>query len=115
MTCGAKILKQQTHAVGNSQEIGFSNTSIYSGISNFMGNEPRYFSKFKCVDKESGEPIVNRKYYAVSPSLGTVFGVTDENGFTEEIATTQQEEVTVHFYFEAPSGELMTMDDINYE
>ena len=117
LTCGARILKQQSHTVGNSRGIGLVNTSntTYSGISSFMGNDTHYFSKFKCVDKETGEPVGNRKYYAISPTLGTIFGVTDGDGFTEEIATTQQEEVTVHFYFEAPSGELITMDDISYE
>ncbi len=33
-----------------------------------MGNDTHYFSKFKCVDKETGEPVGNRKYYAISPN-----------------------------------------------
>ena len=115
LTCGAKLLPQQSHVVGDS---GSSSQNTVNNISNLIMNVTSLLSKeifkaqFKCIDKESNEIIKNRKYFIQRENGEKIYGKTDNEGFSEIIETETREEISIHFYFISPSGEEITMEDL---
>lgn len=115
LTCGATILPKQVHVVGDSKSAFSSSSSqnIANLKSNFLNELQEFNAQFKCVDKETQEVLSNREYFIQLESGQKIYGSTDVNGLTEVVKTKTAEKVVVHFYFVSPSGEIITMEDIN--
>lgn len=98
LTCGARILKQQIHTVGNSRGIGFRNGF---SSSDFLSspNTIRYGKKFLIKDELTGEPLSNI-CYEIEKNGQMIHGKTDENGYTELIISTSPEEIQIHIIYE---------------
>lgn len=100
LTCGARILEQQTHTVGNSQSLGFQNGfSISDFKTNFSVLENSYFNeKIQLVDEDDGEPIANVPYYLKSSKTGEIIlkGISDSGGYTERFYTDEGEKVDIY-------------------
>lgn len=114
-TCGASFIANQGLAfIGGESASGQSNTS--SGIADILAGVVSVLSKYaaqlKCVDKSTNEVLSNRKYYIERANGEKIYGMTDNDGLTEMIKTDTAEEVSIHFYFVSPSGELIADEDI---
>ncbi|ENX58414.1 MULTISPECIES: hypothetical protein [Acinetobacter] len=49
---------------------------------------------------DGGNPLINKKYIAFLDSGKTAEGITDFNGFTNEIRTIQKEDVSIHVFLD---------------
>ena len=90
LTCGAKILPQQSHVVGDSQGSNYSggaNSSSYlaQGLTLYSG-------QYQLVNNSNNQPYSNVKYIVTYADGRTVEGVTDSNGMTEKLESTENSE-----------------------
>ena len=79
LSCGARILPQQSHVVGDSQGQNYSGSTVVAPINNFK-SEPmfQYGQKYLLVDDLTAEPLSN-VCYEVSKSEVFVFTVKQMN------------------------------------
>jgi uncharacterized Zn-binding protein involved in type VI secretion len=112
-TCGSKYLKISDLAVMSNGR-GNGGLQAQASTSNFLKpiNKEKYVAQFKCINKETNEVIKNRKYYILKENGEKKYGITNDSGLTEIIETEQKEDISIHFYFVSPSGEIITMEDI---
>lgn len=101
LTCGAKILPQQSHVVGDSQGSNYSggaNASSYlaQGLTLYSG-------QYQLVNNSNNQPYSNVKYIVTYADGRTVEGVTDSNGMTEKLESTENSEDIKIQLFEADS------------
>ena len=101
LTCGAKILPQQSHVVGDSQGSNYSggaNSSSYlaQGLTLYSG-------QYQLVNNSNNQPYSNVKYIVAYADGRTVEGVTDSNGMTEKLESTENSEDIKIQLFEADS------------
>lgn len=101
LTCGAKILPQQSHVVGDSQGSNYSggaNSSSYlaQGLTLYSG-------QYQLVNNSNNQPYSNVKYIVTYADGRTVEGVTDSNGMTEKLESTENSEDIKIQLFEADS------------
>ena len=101
LTCGAKILPQQSHVVGDSQGSNYSggaNSSSYlaQGLTLYSG-------RYQLVNNSNNQPYSNVKYIVTYADGRTVEGVTDSNGMTEKLESTENSEDIKIQLFEADS------------
>ena len=101
LTCGAKILPQQSHVVGDSQGYNYSggaNSSSYlaQGLTLYSG-------QYQLVNNSNNQPYSNVKYIVTYADGRTVEGVTDSNGMTEKLESTENSEDIKIQLFEADS------------
>ena len=101
LTCGAKILPQQSHVVGDSQGSNYSggaNSSSYlaQGLTLYSG-------QYQLVNNSNNQPYSNVKYIVTYADGRTVEGVTDNNGMTEKLESTENSEDIKIQLFEADS------------
>ena len=90
LTCGAKILAQQSHVVGDSQG---SNYSGSANSSSFLAKGLTLYSgQYQLVNNANNQPYSNVKYIVTYPDGRTIEGVTDENGMTEKLEKTENAE-----------------------
>lgn len=104
LSCGAKILEQQTHVVGDSQ--GNNQASESS-------THVKHTAQFKCADKHTNEPIKNKNYVLTLENGQKIYGKTDANGLTEVINARKDEKVSIHFLFTSPKGDVVKNEDIH--
>ncbi|MCH7390168.1 type VI secretion system Vgr family protein [Acinetobacter dispersus] len=64
-----------------------------------IGEKNQYSLKYQMLD-DSGNPLINKKYIAFLDSGKTAEGITDSNGFTNEIRTIQKEDVSIHVFLD---------------
>ena len=101
LTCGAKILAQQSHVVGDSQG---SNYSGSANSSSFLAKGLTLYSgQYQVVNNANNQPYSNVKYIVTYPDGRTIEGVTDENGMTEKLEKTENAEDIEIKLFEADS------------
>ena len=101
LTCGAKILAQQSHVVGDSQG---SNYSGSANSSSFLAKGLTLYSgQYQLVNNANNQPYSNVKYIVTYPDGRTIEGVTDENGMTEKLEKTENAEDIEIKLFEADS------------
>jgi uncharacterized Zn-binding protein involved in type VI secretion len=103
LSCGAKILEQQTHVVGESTSTSQENTQ----------STQKHSAQFKCADKHSKEPIKNKNYVLTFENGEKIYGKTDENGLTEVINAQSDEKVSINFLFTSPKGDVVKDKDIH--
>ena len=101
LTCGAKILPQQSHVVGDSQGSNYSggaNSSSYlaQGLTLYSG-------QYQLVNNSNNQPYSNVKYIVTYADGRIVEGVTDSNGMTEKLESTENSEDIKIQLFEADS------------
>ena len=101
LTCGAKILPKQSHVVGDSQGSNYSggaNSSSYlaQGLTLYSG-------QYQLVNNSNNQPYSNVKYIVTYADGRTVEGVTDSNGMTEKLESTENSEDIKIQLFEADS------------
>ena len=101
LTCGAKILPQQSHVVGDSQGSNYSggaNSSSYlaQGLTLYSG-------QYQLVNNSNNQPYSNVKYIVTYADGRTVEGFTDNNGMTEKLESTGNAEDIKIQLFEADS------------
>jgi len=101
LTCGAKILAQQSHVFGDSQG---SNYSGSANSSSFLAKGLTLYSgQYQLVNNANNQPYSNVKYIVTYPDGRTIEGVTDENGMTEKLEKTENAEDIEIKLFEADS------------
>lgn len=95
LTCGARILPQQSHVVGES--------GSYYGGNNLADNKLvdtlNYGHRFRLTDKATNEPLVNICYEIIKNNQ-SFHGTTDKNGYTELITSDQAEEIRINIIYE---------------
>ena len=101
LTCGATIQPQQSHVVGDSQGSNYSggaNSSSYlaQGLTLYSG-------QYQLVNNSNNQPYSNVKYIVTYADGRTVEGVTDSNGMTEKLESTENSEDIKIQLFEADS------------
>ena len=101
LTCGAKILPKQDHVMGDSQGENYSgnaNSSSYlaKGLTLYSG-------QYQLVNHSNNQPYSKVKYIVTYADGRTVEGVTDENGITEKLESTENSEDIKIQLFEADS------------
>ncbi len=100
LTCGATIQPQQSHVVGESGNYygGSLNSSSYlaKGLTLYSG-------QYQLVNNSNNQPYSNVKYIVTYADGRTIEGVTDENGMTEKLESTENSEDIKIQLFEADS------------
>lgn len=94
LTCGARILPQQSHVVGES---GVYDQSDQGG--NELADVPIYGHRFQLKDELTNEPLSNICYEIIKNNK-SFHGTTDKNGYTELITSDQAEEIRVNIIYE---------------
>lgn len=87
LTCGARILPQQSHVVGDSGNYENNNSNLSDIIS------PNKFDDRFQIMSQTGQPISNTKYLIVKSNGEQIRGVTNSNGYTELIVTGDEAEI----------------------
>lgn len=104
LSCGAKILEQQTHVVGDSNQKSESSSHSKS---------EKHTAQFQCTDKHTNEPLGNKNYVLTFENGEKIYGKTDENGLTEVINAQPNEKVSINFLFTSPKGDVVKDKDIH--
>ena len=101
LSCGARILPQQSHVVGDSQGQNYSGSTRVAPINNFK-SEPmfQYGQKYLLVDDLTAEPLSNVCYEVSKSGSVCVHGKTDEQGYTEVISSENNEEIEITIHTE---------------
>lgn len=101
LSCGARILPQQSHVVGDSQGQNYSSSTRVAPINNFK-SEPifQYGQKYLLVDDLTAEPLSNVCYEVSKSGSICVHGKTDEQGYTEVISSENNEEIEITIHTE---------------
>lgn len=92
LSCGARILPQQSHVVGDS---GSGNANDQGSISSsLIASQLKniFEDKFKLIS-QSGEALNNINYQIIKSDGSIENGTTDNNGFTHIVNTTHQSEI----------------------
>lgn len=100
LSCGAKIIHQQSHMVGDSQgsftisfgDLPESNETQKSFTS---AQEKKFNLKFQ-ITNNLGQPITNTHYMLNDEQGNTFFGHTDAAGYTEDIFSETEKNFSVH-------------------
>ena len=92
LTCGAKILPQQAHVVGDSQGSSYLN----SNKSSFTNTVLATFDEQIVAVDENGNCLPDFAYY-IKSDVQCYSGRTDEQGKTERIATNKSSELQIWF------------------
>jgi type VI secretion system secreted protein VgrG len=64
-----------------------------------IGEINQYSLRYQMLD-DNGSPLINKKYIAFLDSGKTAEGITDSNGFTNEISTIQKEDISIHIFLD---------------
>lgn len=90
LTCGAKILPQQSHVIGDSQGSNYNNSA---NSSNFIAKSLMlYAGQYQLVNELSNQPYSKVKYVVTYADGRIIEGMTDENGMTEKLESTERAE-----------------------
>ena len=96
LTCGAKILPQQSHVVGDSQGQNYrsSSNSIAPIQNNFVDKiiTTNFGLQHQLLDETTNEPITELPYKIIRASGEVIEGVTDAQGKTQSIDSGNEEE-----------------------
>lgn len=98
LSCGAQILPQQNHMVGDSQGSSITNTSepVQEKSAPPEPEKQNYNLKFQLKDN-LGHLVKNTKYLLIDEETHeTSFGHTDAEGFTEDIWSEKEKKFSVH-------------------
>ena len=101
LTCGATIQPQQSHVVGDSQGQNYSGGA---NSSSFLAQGLTLYSgQYQLVNNSNNQPYSKVKYIVTYADGRTVEGMTDENGMTERLESTESAENIEITLFEADS------------
>lgn len=94
LSCGARILPQQNHVVGDSGTSYGSPTEQSSATTNFVNMEsPKSFGlQHQLFDEITGEALINFPYQLKLKSGEIIEGLTDQEGKTTLVDTGNNEE-----------------------
>lgn len=116
-SCGAKLIASQSTATwSDDTENVASQTVLPASLvplanSSSVDDEPHAI-RFQAIDPDTEEPIPKCIYILTRENGAQHGGVTDREGFTEVIETTQPEHIAVHFMFKSPKGENIDREDL---
>lgn len=111
--CGAKLIASQyTTTIDDGEQeskalmstVQQLVTSTNEEEENNSGTNAKSSIKFQAIDPDTGEIIPECPYVLTRINGAQHGGITDKNGFTEEVITTGPEKVAVHFFFKSPLG-----------
>ena len=101
LTCGATIQPQQSHVVGDG---GGSNYNSGANSSSYLAKSLTLYSgQYQLVNNSNNQPYSNVKYIVTYADGRIVEGVTDSNGMTEKLESTENSEDIKIQLFEADS------------
>ena len=109
--CGAKLIASQctTTIDDGEQESEVLMSTIRQLVDNTENEKDNNTNekssiKFQAINPDTGEIISDCPYVLTRVNGAQHGGITDKNGFTEEVITNGQEKVAVHFFFKSPLG-----------
>lgn len=93
LSCGATLLPQQSHVVGESGS-PYSSSSKTTTQNNFVEEtKHEYGQRFLLQDELTGEPLATVCYEIHKKNGSIVHGTTDKNGYTDLITSNEMEEI----------------------
>lgn len=90
LTCGARILPQQSHVVGDSQ--GSYYRSSNNSISQSFSAKETFSDKFFFIEQGTGNALPNIVYRVHRENGEIEEGITDKNGYTADISNSEKAE-----------------------
>lgn len=98
LSCGARILPQQSHVVGDSGS-PYTASPITNTNSFVSTSKNNYGQRFLLQDELTDEPLAN-VCYEIEKSGALIHGTTDDEGYTEIISSDNAEEIQIHIIYE---------------
>ena len=122
-SCGAKLIASQSTATiddgSGSAASSDSAASVAAALAPLAppaaalpADEEPHAIRFQALDPATGDPVPNCVYILTRENGAQQGGITDGQGFTEVIETTQPEQIGVHFVFASPKGDTIEREDL---
>lgn len=115
--CGAKLIASQSTAIWSDETEEASamasapDSSVLESTWSSSDDEPHTI-RFQAVHPATGQPLPKRPYILTRENGVQHGGLTDAQGYTEEIETTEPEQIAVHFMFADADGQTIDREDL---